>query len=262
MVNKVGYFLNIFSARYILGSLVKRDLVSRYRRSFIGVAWTLLTPLGTVAVIGGVYAIVFNTPFYSFVPMLFSALMPWFFISQCAEGGTMSFIGAEGFITQTRTPIEIFPVRTSVGAFINLLIGMVAFFLVYAYINPLSINWNTLYIIPGFAIIFVFGTALSNITSLVNVYIRDFAPLQSLILQALFYITPIIYPIEIMKEHGYEGIYLYNPFYYLIEIVREPALGKNPSLDIWIISIIISIFIFIISVVAIRKIGRKIVFKF
>lgn len=258
----MNYFLDIFSARYILGSLVKRDLVSRYRRSFFGVAWTLLTPLGTVTVIGGVYSIIFNAPFHSFIPLLFAALMPWFFISQCAEGGTMSFIGAEGFITQTRTPIEIFPVRTAVGSLVNLLISMSAFFLVYAFINPLGINWNTLYIIPGFFILLIFGTALANITSLINVYIRDFAPLLSLIMQALFYITPVIYPIEIMKERGFESIYLYNPFYYLIEIIRQPALGGPPSLNTWTIAISISVLTFVISVIAVKKVGRKIVFKF
>ena len=87
--------------------------------------------------------------------------------------------------------------------------------------------------------------------------------MQSIILQALFYVTPLIYPIEIMKQRGFEGIYLYNPFYYLIEIVRQSMLGKVPAAaNVWAIAAVISFGSLIFSIWLVRSIGRKIVFRF
>ena len=243
--------------------LVERDIINRYRNSLIGVGWTLLTPLGIVGIIGAVYSIVFGTPIEEFIPMLFSGIIPWTFISSCADGGTNAYISAEGFITQTQTPIDVFPLRVAVTSAVNFYFSTLAFYLLYILLNPLKFGPQMLFIIPGFIIVFIFGVGISNLTSFVNLYIRDFAPLQSLILQALFYITPIIYPIELMKQRGFDFVYQYNPMYYMIEIVRQPMLGNYvPSWLICLIASGISLSTILESIFIINKIGRKIVFKF
>ena len=131
----MSYIANLYKERFVLQSLVVRDFKARYRRSILGIAWTLLTPLGTVAVIGAVYAVVFNAKFEDFIPQIFTSLIPWYFFAACADTGTSAFINAEGFITQTKTSIEIFPVRVAFGAFFHYLISMFALVLVLIFIN-------------------------------------------------------------------------------------------------------------------------------
>lgn len=138
------YFNSLKRSKYILEMLVFRDIFSKYKKSILGVAWSMITPISMVGVIGLVYSIVFGIPLITFVPYLFSGLTPWFFISGAIDSGTSSYIIAEGFITQTKIDTEIFPLRMVLGAFINYLFMSVAYFLVYALIKPDAFNINVI----------------------------------------------------------------------------------------------------------------------
>ena len=258
----MSYFKNIISARHILMSLTKQDLKNRYRNSVLGVLWNFLSPLGIVVIIGAVYSVVFNTPFGELIPYLFSGLLPWLFFTGCAEGGSLSFLNSQGYIKQTQVPIEIFPLRISLVHFVNLLIAIVAFFLIYAIINPSGFGLNMLLVVPALIIWFIFCSSWAAISAIVNLYIRDFQPLQSLIIQGLFYLSPIIYKPEMLNHSNFEWLYLLNPFYYLLEIIRKPLIGESlPSLESWGISTILAILLCEIAVYLINKIGRKITFR-
>lgn len=259
----IQYFENIKKDRHVLQMLVVRDVFSKYRRSILGVAWSMVTPLSMVGVIGLVYSVVFGVPLIAFVPYLFSGLTPWFFISGAVDSGTGSYIVAEGFITQTRINIEVFSLRTVLVAFVNYLFMSIAFFIVYALIKPDAFNINMFLYFPGSIIIFLFCLGIVNIVSIVNLYLRDYAYIQSILLQILFYITPVIYSIEVMDQRGFSGIYKYNPFYYVVDIIRQSMLGTS-EIEIfnWLVSIILSLVLFLGSVYLTKKIGRKIVYQF
>ena len=255
------YFKNIYKARYILISLVIQDLKNKYRYSFLGVIWNFLSPLGLVVILGSVYSIVFNVPAVEFIPYLFSGLLPWIYFTSCADGGAFAFLSSQGYIKQTQVPIEIFPLRVSLVNLVNLLISILAFHLFYFCLSPGSYSWKMLLIVPALFIWFVFCSSWATISAFINLYLRDFQPFQFLIFQGVFYLSPIIYKAEMLRMHDYELIYLLNPFYYLLEIIRQPLLGKLPSLESWGISAIISIILFQISYYLMRNIGRKITFK-
>ena len=257
------YFKNIKKDRHVLQMLVIRDVFSKYRKSILGVAWSMITPLSMVGVIGLVYSVVFGIPLISFVPYLFSGLTPWFFINGAIDTGTGAYIISEGFITQTKIRTEIFPLRMVLDAFVNYLFMSISFFVVYALIKPDAFNINMLLYIPGSLIIFIFCWGMANIVSLINLYIRDYAHLQSILLQILFYITPIIYLPEVMDKRGFGGIYKYNPLHYMVDITRQSMLGAMEiKISVWLISIILALSTFVISVYLTKKIGRNIVYRF
>lgn len=243
-------------------SLVRNDLNNRYRNSFLGIAWSVLTPLGMVLIIGGVYSIIWGQDPKTFIPLLFTGLTPWIFITGSADGGTVCFSSAEGYIKQTMTDIEVFPIRVTLVNFINFLYSAIAFFAVYLFLAPDQFGPKMLMIFPGMIILFVFSAGIATIGGIVNIYIRDFQPLQSLIFQGLFYATPIIYPIEILSSKGYSLVYLLNPFYYMIEIIRVPMVGGHlPSLQIYITAICIALVVALVAIYSIRKVGREIIFR-
>lgn len=258
----IKYFKNFWKSRYILESLVQKDLKNRYRKSFLGVAWSVLTPLGMVLIIGTVYSIIWGQDPKVFIPRLFTGLTPWLFITGSAESGAMCFATGEGYIKQTMTDIEIFPLRSTSVAFVNFIYSAISFFVVYIFLALDKFSIKMLMVIPGMIILFTFGAGIATIAGVINTYVRDYQPLQSLILQGMFYGTPIIYPAEMLADKGYSLIYLLNPFYYIIEVVRAPMVGGPlPSINIYIIAACIALIVALIGIYLISKIGREIVFR-
>jgi ABC-type polysaccharide/polyol phosphate export permease len=258
----INYCRNVHRSRYILLSLVQKDLKNKYRKSLLGVAWSILTPLGMVLIIGSVYSVIWGQDPKVFIPILFTGLTPWLFLTGSAEGGAMCFAAAEGYIKQTMTNIEIFPIRSALIAFVNLLYSSAAFFVVYLFLAPQKYSLNMLMVLPGLVILFTFGAGIATIAGVINTHIRDYQPLQSLILQGMFYATPIIYPKELLANKGFSLIYLLNPFYYMIEVVRTPMTGGVlPSVEIYVTAIAISLSVALIGIYIIRKVGRSLVFR-
>ena len=100
-----------------------------------------------------------------FIPTLFAGLNVWIFLSASADGGTSSFLGAEGYLKQTNVNAQIFPIRNVLVNFMNLVYSIVAFILIYAFLKPQMFNFNMLMIIPGLVIILLFAISLSNIAA-------------------------------------------------------------------------------------------------
>lgn len=258
----IDYFKGIIKDKYILFSLVSRDLQMKYRRSALGIAWAILTPLGLVLIIGAVYSIIFGSNPREFIPTLFAGLNPWIFMSSTADTATFTFIAAEGYIKQSTVNSQIFPLRTTLVGFANLLYSILAFFTVYLFMYPDRFSPLMLMIIPGLAIMFIFSLALANITSVVTLNVRDFQPFQALIIQGLFYATPIIFPAKFLQDKGFSLIYELNPFYYMLEIVRNPMIGiELPSMEVYLIAVLMSIILFMISIIIVMKAKKTIAYK-
>ncbi len=256
------YFYGIWRDRYILSSLVNKDLQMKYRRSKLGVAWSVLTPLGLVLIIGGVYSIIFGADPKEFIPMLFAGLNPWLFLSGTADGGTMSFIGAEGYLKQTTVNAQIFPIRIALVNFVNLLYSLLAFFTIYLFLQPHLFSAKMLMCVPGLALMFLFCVGLANLAAMINLNVRDYQPLQSLIIQGLFYATPVIYQASMLEEKGFGIVYRINPFYYMLEIVRTPMLGNTvPSAETYFIAAVIAFGVYVVSVFVVMRGKKTIPFK-
>ena len=254
------YFSEIWLNRYILYSLVQRDLQTKYRNSKIGIAWSVIMPLGMAFIVGVVYGILFSYPPEKMIPMIFSGINPWNFMVSSADAGAMVFLGAEGYIKQTTVPTQIYPLRATLSNFVTLLYSELAFFFIYLFIAPDQFGPAMLLVIPGLLIMFFFALGLANISSICNLYVRDFAPLQSLLFQALFYATPIFYDPQMLDDRGYSIIYKINPFYYILEVVRKPMLGNVPSINFYLITCGITVLVFYIGVYLQIKNEKKIVY--
>lgn len=232
----------------------------KYRRSKLGVAWSVLTPLGLAVIVGGVYSILFGTSPRTLIPMIFASLNPWVFMSGTADNATMAFPAAEGYIKQSTVSSQIFPVRTTMTNFVTLLYSVITFFGIYLFMEPDRFGPVMLLCIPGLAIMFLFTLGMANLTSVINLYIRDFAPFQSLIFQGLFYATPIIYDAQILSDKGYSIVYKINPFYYMLEVVRRPMLGSVPNLTCYLTATVIAAAVFFTGVYVQMRTRREIAY--
>lgn len=256
------YFQGIWRDRYILWSLVNKDLQMKYRKSKLGVFWSILTPLGLAVIIGSVYSIIFSSDPKEFIPLIFAGLNPWIFISGTADGGTVAFISAEGYLKQTEVNAQIFPLRITLVNFINLLYALIAFLTVYLFLQPEKFGAAMLMVFPGLCIMFVFALGLANLAASINLSVRDFQPLQSLIFQGLFYATPIIFSPSMLDEKGFSLVYQLNPFYYILELVKSPIQGIFvEEISNYGIAVAIALIIFGCSVHVVMKAKKGIAFK-
>lgn len=258
----INYFKGLWKDRFVLWSFVTRDLQIKYKKSVLGVAWSIITPLGLVLIIGSVYSIIFGTDPKTFIPLLFAGLNPWFFISGSADGGSFAFISAEGYLKQTTVSPQIFPLRGVIVGFINLLYSILAFFAVYIFMQPDLIGPKMLMLFPGLVILFLFSSALANLAAVMNLNIRDYQPLQSLVLQGLFYATPVIFQTSMLDDKGFSLLYKLNPFYYILEVVRTPMLGNEiPSFSVYLVAIVTTLILLSISIILVMKNVRGIALK-
>ncbi len=245
----IKYFMGIWKDRFVLWSLINRDLQQKYRRSKLGVFWSVLTPTGLAVIIGLVYGTLFSADPRVFIPLLFAGLNPWNFISNSANIASVSFMSAESYLKQSTVNAQIFPLRSVLVSFVDLLYSIIAFLAIYLFLQPDNFGIKMLMVIPGLIIMFVFVLSIANIVSVINLNIRDYQPLQTIIFQGLFYITPVIYSKDMMAERGLSFVYEWNPLYYILEVVKTPLQGRELlNVETYIISIIMTIILFIYSV--------------
>lgn len=257
-----SFFKGIWRDRFILWSLVNKDLQLKYRKSRLGVLWAILMPTALSIIIGGVYSIIFGSDPREFIPLIFSGLNPWLFISGTADGATLAFINAEGYLKQTNVNAQIFPLRVVLLNFINLLYALLAFLAVYLFLQPVKIGPIMLMTIPGLLIMFLFCWGLANIAASINLNVRDYQMMQSLIFQGLFYATPIIFSPSMLASRGFAIVYLLNPFYYILEMVKVPLQGEAiPHWNIYTVGIALSVIIFCFGVYLVMRNKKGIAFK-
>ncbi len=204
------------------------DILKRYRRSVLGPFWLTASMGMLITVLGILYANLFNTPVRDFLPYLCVGILVWTLISSfLVESGTL-FAGAESFIKQVRLPFSVYVYQSAWSKLIifahNLIIyGAV---LVYFRIWP---GAAALLAIPGLLFV-VFNGAVASLTiGVVSARFRDVPQFINSIVQILFFVTPVMWHPDFLREHRF--LLDLNPFYHLLEIVRQPLLGHSPSAE-------------------------------
>ncbi len=227
-----AYFKSIWSTRFFLLSLVKYDLNTRYRRSLLGVGWSLLQPIGMTIVLCTVFHRLFAVDIKEFGPFLLAGLAFWSFFLNSTLGGCHAFFQAEGYMKQYPVPPAIYPLRVALGAIFHLVMALGIVVLLSWILNGFANLSTLIYLVPTLMLIVIFGWAVATLAGLANTYFPDAQHMVDLALQALFYMTPILYPPALLKERGLEWLIIYNPIASILELIRQPILyAEAPSLN-------------------------------
>jgi len=226
-----GYLASVWRCRYFWLSLVKMDLQLRYRRSMLGVGWSLLHPVASTLVLCVAFHEIFHTPVRQYVPFLMAGFAWWGFISGVTIRGCSCFVEAESYIRQHPVPMAVYPLRTALGGMIHFLIALgVVLILTWCFRG-----FGNLHALPFLAVsvvlLLVFGWSVAVLAGYVNSVFRDIQHLSEIFFQILFYLTPIIYPPESLARTRLAQLVEYNPLVSLLTMVREPLLdGRIPDM--------------------------------
>ncbi len=233
--------------RACIPTLVANNLRRRYQRSVFGFLWSLLNPLLSMAIMTYVFSMFFHKLPNEFALYVFSGLLPWIFISTTITNGCGAIVEAEAYLKKLNLPKMLFPavlVSTEAANFCFSLLALVAL----AFLLGLKINAAVialpLALIPLIA--FTFGIVL--LLCVGTVYFRDIAHIVGVAFGGLFYLTPVVYPLEVLPE-GVRKWFLLNPINYFLNLFRALISdGQLPSWSDFSVSCVIAIIALVLGI--------------
>ncbi len=194
----------------MVASLVKRDLKSRYKGSVLGFLWMFLNPLMQLAVYTVVFSTIMRMGIDKFYLFLFVALVPWLFFSTCLSAGTTVVFSQQDMVKKIYFPREVLPIAFTVSQFVNMLLSFLVIFAVVI-LSGIRLNQQALLFLPLVMLTeFVLALGVTYLVSALNVYFRDLEHILGILSMAWMYLTPILYPME-MVPGQYARLFALNP---------------------------------------------------
>jgi lipopolysaccharide transport system permease protein len=225
-----SYMARVWEARYFWLHLALADLRSRWRRSFFGILWTIIQPLVTTLMLAWVFGKIFQIDIAEYAPYILSGMVIWEFVIACALNGSLSFVQADAYIKQCRHPLAIYTLRAVLSNLIVLLfasIGLIGWVLV---VMPRNFGWTWLAALTIIPILILIAWPLASLLAYIAVRFRDLPNALGLILQAMWFVSPIYFEANTFRKGNLHVLVDYNPIYHLLQIVRAPLLhGEWPS---------------------------------
>ena len=215
---------------FILRSLVSKDFKLKYRRSVLGVLWSVLNPLLMMVVLTAVFSTVFRFNIENFPLYLIWGQTLFTFMSDATSAAMSSIIDSAPLIKKIRINKSLFPIEKVTFALVNFMVSLIAvvavmlFFKIAPTVNLLLLPFLLL-------TIFMFSLGIGLMLAALSVFFRDVMHLWSVLLTAWTYATPLFYPVEILPDWAVP-IMNANPMYYYVSFFREIALyGNTPSFE-------------------------------
>lgn len=209
--------------KYLLFDLVVRDLKTKYRRSALGIFWSVLNPLLMMAVLTAVFSNIMRVEVEGgFALFYLTGYLLFNFISESTNFALHSITTAAPLIKKVFIPKYIFPLEKCIFSLVNLLFSLIAFILVFVafWISGNAAPSFTMLLFPiPLIYIFVFSLGISLILSALVVFFRDIGHLWGVFITMWMYASPIIYPISILPE-WFAKIVRLNPLYHFVEYFR------------------------------------------
>ena len=250
----MGYFMQIYKSRQLLLELVKREIKARYKQSVLGYAWVFLVPLINLTVLTIVFSFLLRVPTGG-VPypiFLLVGLVPWTFTANAISAATSSLVSNSSLITKIYLPREIFPIASILSKMVDLLLSIIIL-VIFMIFFGVSLHLTILLVPVIFVLQMVLIIGVSLILSSLNVFFRDVENILGVLLTVWMYLTPILYPSELIPQK-FLLIFNLNPMMAIVNSYRNVVLyGVLPPWQSFIYSAIFSLFLFIFGYIIFRQ---------
>ena len=223
---------NIFSKRnkVLLYELVATDFKLRYQNSVLGYAWSLLKPLFLFAIMYVVFVFFlrFGEGIEHFAPMLLLGLVLWGFFTEATKQGMNSITSRASLLRKINFPKYILVISATISVFINLLLNLIIVFIFMA-IDGVDFGWTLLLFPFTLLLLYGFSLALAFFFAALSIKYRDISYIWDVVIQAMFYATPIFYPLQLVIEFNYQAaqVLMLNPVAVLIQDARAQLVGAE-----------------------------------
>ncbi|NTU31100.1 ABC transporter permease [Brevibacillus sp. HB1.1] len=236
-LNPVIFAKTCWSQRLLIKNLAIREIQAKYKDSYLGILWSFIHPLFLLTIYTFVFSVVFKAKWGTnggqstseFAMMLFSGLIVFNIFSELANRSPSLIINNSNYVKKVIFPLEVLPVSVLFSVLTNFLISFTIFvigqYILLDYISP------TIFMVPIVLLpLIMISLGISYLLASLGVYIRDVAQSVGIVVNMLFFLTPVFYPVTaVPKEFQY---YMnLNPLTYLISVFRDTVFnGVMPDL--------------------------------
>ena len=212
-------FQKLKQHRFLFEELVKRDFKKKYKRTVLGMAWSILSPLAQLLVMTLVFTQFFgrNTPHYMIY--IFCGNIVFSFFSDATKGGMGTIMGNAGIFTKVNVPKYLFLLSRNIQALINFGLILIVFF-VFVAVDGLPFTWKFFLLLYPIACLILFNIGIGMILSGLFVFFRDIQYLYDVFTMLLMYMSAIFYNID-SYSYTMQCLFLLNPVYLFIRYFRK-----------------------------------------
>jgi len=233
--------VDIFRYRELLSQLVRKELKVKYKDSVLGFFWTLVRPMTQLIIYYLAFTIFLGNQQPAYAIFIFSGLVIWGLFTDIVGGCTGSIVGNGGLLKKTYFPREIFPLSVVGAALVNFALQMLVLFAAIGLTAVLTDNrvviTSDLALVPlALLVCLLWGLALGLFLAAATVYFRDLQHLIEIVLLALFWLVPIVYPVVLPIKNFTEGghtalleIYLANPMLNVVVAFQRAFYTMGPE---------------------------------
>lgn len=222
-----SYALGVWNARYFWTHLALADLRSRWRRSFMGMLWSILQPLGMTLLLSFVFSRMFHVNIVLYAPYILSGIIAWEFMASSLTGGSLAFVQADAYIKQCKHPLAIYTLRLILSNLAVLMLASTVLLVWVIVVLPQNINLSWLSLLSFYPMIALIVLPLSTILAYLGARFRDIPHMMGLLLQAVWFVSPVYFEAKMFRQGGLDALVDYNPIYHLLQIIRAPLLNGN-----------------------------------
>lgn len=242
----------LYRYKYLIEELVTRDIKKKYRRSVLGVLWSILNPLLMMTVTAMVFSTLFRFDIANYPLYLLTGQILFAFYAESTNFAMSSIIENGCLINKIYVPKYLFPLSRVMSSCVNLLFTIPALLIIILVTgHPLSLAMVT-FVIP-LLLFFFFCMGVGLLLTTMAVYFRDMFHLYGVLLNLLNYATPIFYPENIVPEE-YKFLLQMNPLYYFFKAFRQALYeGNFPSGELLLTCFCIALITFIAGCLVFRK---------
>ena len=257
-----GDLIDGFHKRELWLHLGWQDIKQKYRRSVLGPFWITIATGTTAVAMGLLYAKLFKLPLAEHLPYVTLGLIIWNMINASIIEGADVFIANEGLIKQLPTPLSVHVYRL-VWRQMILFAHNIVIYVVIAIIFPKPWSWADLAAIPALFLIMLNCVWVSFCFGILATRYRDIGPLLFSIVQLLFFMTPIIWNDETLRQQGagrWAKIIELNPLLHYLDILRAPLLGAHQELRHWVVVVVLTLLGWLVAAFALRQYRSRVAY--
>ena len=247
---------DLYNYRELLKTSITKDVGGKYKHSFLGVIWSFMNPLLQIAVYALVFQVILKSNIENYAVYLCCGLVPWQYFSSVVLRGAATIIDNGNIIKKVYFPREILPISVVASEGVNFLIST-TIILGFVIFGGIGLSWNILWYFLILAIQIIVAIGIAFIVSSLTVYFRDLLHLLGILMQLLFYATPIVYSMDSVPA-SMKWLLMLNPMSYLIEGYRNIFYNKTmPNFKGLLIALVMGVVLCVCGYFIFRKLEKR-----
>lgn len=246
------YVDNFMQYRFLLSELVKKGIKLKYRRSYLGMIWSLLEPLLTMIVLTIVFGTLYGNTDKTFPVYILTGRLLYSFFSQATKAALKSIRQNSAMIKKVYVPKYLYPLSSVLFNYVIFLISLIVLAVVSVVlgVKPTTHLWQSL---VALVLILFISYGCGMILATIGVFFRDMEYLWSVALMLVMYTCAIFYyPSKLLKS-GWAWILKYNPLYCVIDIFRSGVFGEPMNIDYLIYTVAFAVLSMLIGLICFKK---------